>query len=79
MDNPYIIGKQIYLRHPTEEDALGKWHEWFSDEELTKHMNDRYFAYEYTIPDSPGYCWKGLDPCGLHIYVLARAAQYQMI
>jgi len=43
MYNPYIIGKQIYLRHPTEEDALGKWHEWFSDEELTKHMNDRYW------------------------------------
>ena len=33
-----MIGKLIYLRHPTEEDALGRWHEWFSDEETTKYL-----------------------------------------
>jgi [ribosomal protein S5]-alanine N-acetyltransferase len=43
MYNPFIIGKQIYLRHPMEEDALGRWHEWFSDEETTKYMSDRYW------------------------------------
>ena len=43
MYNPYIVGKQIYLRHPTEEDVLGKWHEWFSDEAITKYMSDRFW------------------------------------
>ena len=43
MYNPYIIGKLVYLRHPTEEDALGNWHEWFSDEETTKYLSDRYW------------------------------------
>ena len=43
MYNPYMVGKQIYLRHPTEEDVQGKWHEWFSDEELTKFMTDRFW------------------------------------
>jgi RimJ/RimL family protein N-acetyltransferase len=43
MYNPYIIGKHIYLRHPTEEDVLGKWHEWFSDEETTRYIGDRYW------------------------------------
>jgi len=38
MYNPYIIGKLVYLRHPTEADALGRWHEWFSDEETTKYL-----------------------------------------
>ena len=38
MYNPYMIGKLVYLRHPTEEDALGRWHEWFSDEETTKYL-----------------------------------------
>lgn len=43
MYNPYIVGKNIYLRHPTEEDVAGKWHEWFSDEETTKYIGDRYW------------------------------------
>jgi len=43
MINPYIVGKHVYLRHPTEEDALGKWYEWFSDEETTKYLSDRYW------------------------------------
>jgi len=37
MYNPYIKGKHVYLRHPTEEDAIGAWHEWFSDEEIVKY------------------------------------------
>ena len=43
MYNPYRTGKFIYLRHPTEEDARGKWHEWFSDEETTKYLSDRFW------------------------------------
>jgi RimJ/RimL family protein N-acetyltransferase len=43
MYNPYIVGKHVYLRAPTEEDALGHWHEWFSDEEATKHLADRFW------------------------------------
>jgi len=43
MYNPYMVGKQIYLRHPTEEDVNGKWHEWFSDEEITRYMPERYW------------------------------------
>ena len=43
MYNPYMVGKQIYLRHPMEEDVQGKWHEWFSDEEITKFMSDRFW------------------------------------
>lgn len=43
MYNPYMIGKHVYLRHPTEEDALGKWHEWFSDEQTTKYLVDRFW------------------------------------
>jgi RimJ/RimL family protein N-acetyltransferase len=38
-----MVGKQIYLRHPTEDDVQGKWHEWFSDEEITKFMGDRFW------------------------------------
>jgi len=43
MYNPYILGKQIYLRHPTEEDVQGRWHEWFSDEETTKFLELRFW------------------------------------
>jgi len=43
MYNPYMIGKHVYLRHPTEEDALGRWHEWFSDEQITKYLADRFW------------------------------------
>ncbi len=43
MYNPYMVGKQIYLRHPSEEDVEGKWHEWFSDEETTKFLELRFW------------------------------------
>jgi len=43
MYNPYMIGKHVYLRHPTEEDARGRWHEWFSDEQTTKYLVDRFW------------------------------------
>tara|TARA_B100000315_G_scaffold224282_1_gene229683 strand:+ start:4936 stop:5505 length:570 start_codon:yes stop_codon:yes gene_type:complete len=43
MYNPYMLGKQIYFRHPVEQDVKGKWHEWFSDEEITKYMTDRFW------------------------------------
>ena len=42
MQNPYVVGKYCYLRHPTLEDAEGPWHEWFSDEETTRYLNLRY-------------------------------------
>ena len=43
MYNPYMEGKQVYLRHPIEEDVQGKWHEWFSDEETTKFLDARFW------------------------------------
>ena len=43
MKNLYMAGEHVYLRHPTEEDALGKWHEWFSDEDTTKYNADQYW------------------------------------
>lgn len=43
MYNAYAAGKRIYLRHPTEEDANGRWHEWFSDEETTKYLSARFW------------------------------------
>jgi RimJ/RimL family protein N-acetyltransferase len=43
MYNPYQVGKNIYLRHPTEDDVQGRWHEWFSDEETTRYMPERYW------------------------------------
>lgn len=43
MYNAYIVGKHVYLRHPTEEDALGNWHEWFSDEQTTKYLVERFW------------------------------------
>lgn len=41
MRNPYMVGKQCYLRHPTQEDANGIWHEWLSDEETTRYLGAR--------------------------------------
>jgi [ribosomal protein S5]-alanine N-acetyltransferase len=43
MTNSYITGKNLYLRHPTRDDALGCWHEWMSDEETTRWLNLRYW------------------------------------
>ena len=42
MYNPYSVGNKVYLRAPTLEDVEGKWHEWFSDEETTRWLADRY-------------------------------------
>lgn len=38
MKNPYVAGQHVYLRHPTAEDAEGRWHEWLSDEETTRWL-----------------------------------------
>ncbi|XPV76156.1 MAG: GNAT family N-acetyltransferase [Desulfovibrio sp.] len=38
MYNPYSVGEYTYLRHPTDEDVEGRWHEWFSDENTTKWL-----------------------------------------
>lgn len=43
MNNPYAIGKCIYLRAPTIADVEGLWHEWFSDPETTQYLIDRYW------------------------------------
>jgi [ribosomal protein S5]-alanine N-acetyltransferase len=43
MYNPYMKGKLVYLRAPTEEDALGCWLEWFSDPDVTRYLIDRQF------------------------------------
>ena len=32
-------GKKIFLRELTEEDAHGRWWQWFNDSEVTEHMN----------------------------------------
>ena len=42
MKNPYAIGKNVYLRAPTIEDAEGEWYQWFSDPETTRFLSDRY-------------------------------------
>ena len=38
MYNPCMIGKHVYLRHPTEEDVMGRWHQWFRDEQAIKYL-----------------------------------------
>ena len=43
MYNPYVIGQHIYLRHPTEADVEGRWHEWLSDEKTTRWLAFRYW------------------------------------
>ncbi len=43
MYNPYSAGEIVYLRHPTIEDVEGSWHEWLSDEELTRWFAERNF------------------------------------
>ncbi len=47
MNNPYSVGKRIYLRLPNESDLTGSWYEWFSDPEVTQFLADRYW------PNSP--------------------------
>lgn len=43
MNNPYSIGRSIYLRAPTVDDLQGHWHEWFSDFETTQYLGDRFW------------------------------------
>lgn len=43
MINPYAIGKQVYLRAPSEEDLTGSWYEWLSDPETTQYLGNRYW------------------------------------
>jgi RimJ/RimL family protein N-acetyltransferase len=43
MTNPYAIGKTVYLRAPARADADGRWHEWFSDPEVTEFLVDRWW------------------------------------
>ena len=43
MNNPYVSGEKVYLRHPSEEDVEGPWYEWLSDEENTRWLNDQYW------------------------------------
>lgn len=44
MINPYAIGKSIYLRAPTLEDATdSSWFEWFSDPKITQYLGGSSF------------------------------------
>lgn len=43
MQNPYSIGNTLYLRAPLLTDVEGAWHTWFSDEETTKFLVDRFW------------------------------------
>ena len=43
ISNCYCRGKQISLRHPTEEDIDDGWYEWFSDEETTLNLTYQYW------------------------------------
>jgi ribosomal-protein-alanine N-acetyltransferase len=43
MINPYAVGKTVYLRAPNRSDAGGRWHEWFSDPEVTEFLIDRWW------------------------------------
>jgi ribosomal-protein-alanine N-acetyltransferase len=43
MINPYSIGKNIYLRAPTEEDVKGNWYQWLSDPEITSFLGERWW------------------------------------
>ena len=31
------------MRHPIEDDVYGGWYEWFSDEQITKYLSERYW------------------------------------
>jgi len=43
MTNPYAIGRTVYLRAPNRADTGGRWHEWFSDPEVTEFLLDRWW------------------------------------
>jgi ribosomal-protein-alanine N-acetyltransferase len=43
MDNPYAIGRTVYLRAPKAADVGGRWYQWFSDPELTQYLGDRFW------------------------------------
>lgn len=38
MNNPFLIGKRVYLRSLTIEDIDNKYYRWFNDQETTVHM-----------------------------------------
>ena len=42
MYNAYSSGELIYLRYPTTDDVEGPWHEWFSDEDLTRWLGRNF-------------------------------------
>lgn len=35
----YAVGKYIYFRYLTREDALGDWHRWFNSPEVTRNLD----------------------------------------
>ena len=44
MLNPYAVGKCIYLRAPSSEDASNSsWYEWFSHPEVTRYLGESRF------------------------------------
>lgn len=43
MINSYASGKTVYLRAPAAGDAAGRWHEWFSDPEITQFLGERWW------------------------------------
>ena len=47
MYNPYVKGSLIYLRHPSEEDVCGRWHEWFSDHDTVHFARLHYWPNSY--------------------------------
>jgi len=40
-NNAYIVGERVWLRLPTEEDAVGDWYDWFNDEEVSRYTDWR--------------------------------------
>jgi len=43
MQNPFIIGKDIYLRGLREDDLEGDYFQWLNDRELTCYLESGYF------------------------------------
>ena len=39
MKNPYLVGKNIYMRSPEEIDIEGDWYQWFSDQDITEFLS----------------------------------------
>jgi len=45
MKNPFIIGKKLYLRNLTPEDAEGSYPHWFNDPEVCRYNSHYKFPY----------------------------------